>query len=154
MLTLSTVPAPARTIGLAGLIPFVACAVAVWAGTPEIQLEGLRMQMGYAAVILTFLGGVHWGRALQTDSMAGIGWERLIWSVTPCLIAWIALRMHPAIALFVFIGTFSLAFFIDRRAVKAGFLPDWYLDLRKVLTLGALMCLTATLARFTVLGPS
>lgn len=150
MADLTSVPLPARVLGLCGLIPFAACAAAVWSEIPWLQVEGLQMQLGYAAVILTFLGGVHWGKALQTGDGSTINWGRLIWSVTPSLVAWIALRMQPGPALIVFLGAFTLAFFIDRRAVIDGFFPDWYLDLRKVLTLGALLCLTATLARFFV----
>ena len=154
MVNLNAVPLPARVLGLAGLIPFAACAVAVWTPNALLQLEGLRLQLGYAAVILTFLGGVHWGRALAGDGAADTDWRTLGWSVTPSLIAWIALWLPPVPALFIFIASFGLAFFIDRRAILAGVFPAWYLDLRKVLTLGAILCLAATLARFFVVGPA
>ncbi len=146
---LSAVPAPARWLGLAGLIPFLACAIAVWSGVGWIQAEGLGLQLGYAAVIVTFLGGVHWGRALAPG--AGPGWPGLIWSVTPSLIAWLALRMYPTSGLLVLMAAFVLAFWIDRRAVKIGLFPEWYLALRQVLTLGAMLCLAATVARLITL---
>jgi len=154
VVNLSAVPLPARALGLAGLIPFAACAAAVWMTHPEIQLEGLRLQLGYAAVILTFLGGVHWGRALAGDGLSDVAWGTLSWSVTPSLIAWVALWLPPVPALIIFIASFALAFFIDRRAIQAGFLPSWYLELRKVLTLGAMLCLAATLARFFATVPA
>ncbi len=151
---MNTVPLPARVLGLTGLIPFAACAAAVWASDPLIRLEGLRLQIGYAAVILTFLGGVHWGRALAGDGLAKDDWGTLGWSVTPSLIAWAALWLHPFLALAIFIAAFALAFFIDRRAILAGLFPSWYLDLRKILTLGAILCLAATLARFFAAPPT
>lgn len=58
--TLSDVPRPALALGVAGLIPFAACTAALWMADPAWQTEAGRMLLGYAAVILTFLGGVHW----------------------------------------------------------------------------------------------
>lgn len=147
---LTEVPLPARVLGLAGLIPFALCTAAVWTPSPMMQFEGLRLLLGYAAVILTFLGGVHWGKALAGEHEGDLNWTRLGWSVAPSLIAWAALRMSPGFALIVFIAAFAIAFLVDRHAVRTGFLPEWYLPLRKVLTLGVLACLIATLGRFTV----
>lgn len=155
---LTEVPRPALVLGLAGLIPFAACAIAVWTSSPIVQVEGVGLLLTYAAVILTFLGGVHWGRALagkhageHAEERSGdLNWMRLGWSVTPSLIAWIALRMSPGFTIIVFIAAFAVAFLVDRHAVRAGFFPDWYLPLRKVLTLGVMACLIATLARFTI----
>jgi len=147
---LTEVPRPALVLGLAGLIPFAACAVAVWTSSPIFQVEGVGLLLTYAAVILTFLGGVHWGKALAGENAGDLNWMRLGWSVTPSLIAWIALRMSPGFTIIVFIAAFAAAFLVDRHAVRAGFFPEWYLPLRKVLTLGVMTCLIATLARFTI----
>lgn len=146
---LNAVPAPARILGLAGLIPFVACAAASWMGPPWLQAEAISLQLGYGAVIVTFLGGVHWGRALAPDST--VDWPRLSWSVLPSLIAWVALRMYPLPALAVLIAAFALAFFVDRQSIRSGFFPEWYLPLRRLLTLGAMACLIVTLARVAAL---
>lgn len=153
--TLNDVPRPARILGLAGLIPFAACAVAVWTASPVLQAEGSQLLLGYAAVILTFLGGVHWGKAMaDRPGLDGgdtdLNWARLGWSVLPSLIAWTALRMEPGFALVLLLAAFALAFLVDRQAVRVGFFPEWYLPLRKVLTLGVLACLIAALARFTI----
>lgn len=153
---LNDVPLPARALGLAGLIPFVACAAAVWTTVPLMQIEGTRLLMGYSAVILTFLGGVHWGKALADRPVLNgeidgdLNWLRLGWSVTPSLVAWIALLMSPVAALILFMAAFVAAFLVDRQAVRIGFFPEWYLPLRKVLTLGVLACLIATLIRFRI----
>ncbi|RVU36382.1 DUF3429 domain-containing protein [Hwanghaeella grinnelliae] len=147
---LTEVPRPALVLGLAGLIPFAACAVAVWTSSPVLQVEGVSLLLTYAAVILTFLGGVHWGKALAGEHSGDLNWMRLGWSVTPSLIAWAALRMSPGFTLIIFIAAFAAAFLVDRHAVRTGFFPAWYLPLRKVLTLGVMACLIATLARFTI----
>ena len=142
---LNDAPAPARLLGLGGLIPFTACAAAVWTNIGWVQSEALSLQLGYAAVIVTFLGGVHWGRMLAKDAV--VEWPLMIWSVTPSLIAWIALRMHPGPALLLLIGAFALAYLIDRRSSRTGRFPEWYGNLRKVLTLGAMAALVATVIR-------
>lgn len=144
------VPRPALTYGLAGLIPFAACTVAVWTSSPILQVEGISLLLTYAAVILTFLGGIHWGKALAGEHAGDLNWMRVGWSVTPSLVAWIALRMSPGFSIIIFIAAFAVAFLVDRHAVRAGFFPEWYLPLRKVLTLGVMACLIATLARFTI----
>lgn len=142
---LQHVPKPALYLGLAGLIPFAACAGAIWTSVGWIQLNALHLQIGYAAVILTFLGGVHWGRTLSPDATPS--WPRLIWSVIPSLLGWIALSANPKPALILLIACFALAFTVDRHAVRAGFFPQWYLGLRRILTLGAMGALLVTLAR-------
>ena len=144
---LNDVPRPALALGIAGLIPFVACTAGLWLADPVWQAEASRMLLGYAAVILTFLGGVHWGKALADEPAiaatfgSDLNWVRLGWSVTPSLVAWGAMLLSPVAAIFCFVPAFALAFLIDRQAVRTGFFPEWYLPLRKLLTLGVLTCL-------------
>ena len=43
----------------------------------------------YAAVIASFLGGIHWGAAMLCDSLSLLDTKKaLMWGVTPSLIAW------------------------------------------------------------------
>ena len=66
-----TAPPLASLMGVGGLIPFFVCAgaahsgVAPWAGLALI-ISGI-----YGAVILSFVGAVHWGLAMQGDRSAG-----------------------------------------------------------------------------------
>lgn len=143
------IPKSALYLGLSGLIPFAACAGAVWTSVGWIQLQALHLQIGYGAVILTFLGGVHWGRALSPDTK--ISWPRLTWSVTPSLIGWVALSANPKPALILLIVSIALSFAVDRHGVRTGYFPHWYLGLRRVLTLGAMGSLIITLARIGTL---
>lgn len=138
---LKDVPVAARVFGLSGLLPFAASAVAIWSGDPVWESEALSFQLTYGAAILSFLGGIHWARAFNGDE----SWRTLVWSIIPPLIAWITLRLYPAPALFVLIFAFALAYFVDLRAVRTGVFPEWFLPLRKVLTLGVIFCLGTTL---------
>ncbi len=73
-------------LGIAGLVPFYALlgVVAIQDGASWVT----PAFVGYAAVILSFLGGIAWGRALQ--SAAG---REFRLSVVPSLFAWLALLL-------------------------------------------------------------
>lgn len=133
-------------LGLAGLIPFVAGAVAVWLFEPMAARVAQDMQVAYATVILSFLGAVHWGAALSRPEGAH-SWGWMGWSVTPALLAWFSVMMAPESALMALMACYLAAFAVDMQAVKKGLLPLWYLSLRRVLTTGAFLCLGATLLR-------
>lgn len=141
-------PRAARWLGPAGLIPFAAPAIGVWVLAPDIWPVLLHAQLVYAALIASFLGGLHWGRYLG----GGVpdGW--LIWSVVPSLIAWAALILAPFHTLIVLIALFAICFLVDRKAVAAGLWPAWMGGLRKFLTLGAMACLIAMLMRIVSAG--
>jgi hypothetical protein len=81
------IPAPARTLGFAGLIPFAVGALAV-AFAPEIKPEAAAALLLYGALILSFLGGVRWGFAVIEGANAG--WTVYGVSVVPPLVAWVA----------------------------------------------------------------
>jgi hypothetical protein len=136
---LPTVPLPARVLGLAGLLPFWGGALATLVLEDEEQRVAFTAVIAYGAVILTFLGAVHWGLALQVPQ--ALSWERLGWSVTPSLLGWVALLIEPEPALILLVLGLGTAFVIDMRAGQAGLMPDWYVSLRIVLSIGAIAAL-------------
>ncbi|SDG29756.1 Protein of unknown function [Limimonas halophila] len=148
------VPRPAAVYGGAGLIPFVACTVLVWVLPPGWANFALDVLLGYGAVILSFLGAVHWGLALADPggARADAGWRRLGWSVTPALLAWVSLVLVPLGGLVLQVIGFTAAFFADLRAVRLGRVPAWYRRLRRPLTVVVLLCLAAAAVRVAVIG--
>lgn len=140
---LAAVPLPARVLGLAGLLPFWGGALAMLVLEDAEQLAALDAVIAYGAVILTFLGAVHWGVALQLP--AALSWERLGWSVTPSLLGWIALLIEAEPALVLLVVGFGTALVVDLRAGQAGLMPAWYATLRVVLSLGAIVALLLAL---------
>jgi len=54
---------PVRLLGYAGLFPFFAAAAAALLGPPPWRGAALSALAAYGAVILSFLGAVHWGLA-------------------------------------------------------------------------------------------
>ncbi len=134
---LHQVPAPARWLGLAGALPFVAGPLALWGLVGDDVLVAQDAILAYAAVSLSFVGAVHWGMALaraaggEADQLT---LERLAWGVAPAGAGWLAQLMVPAPAFALVMLGFWAALIVDGRAVAAGLLPGWYLRLRRRLT--------------------
>ena len=137
------VPAPALWLGVLGLVPFVgATGLSLMKAVidPSIALTAL---ITYGAVILSFLGGIHWGAALirdhAKDAPGQTGWYVL--SVLPSLVAWGALLMTPAKGLVTLAVSFLAMASIDTFAARAGQLPNWYPKLRWLLSTVVIVCL-------------
>jgi hypothetical protein len=140
----SRIPAPALILGSAGLIPFVMPVLVMLMGPEAWQPWGASVLQGYAVVILSFLGAVHWGAALWETDTAQL-WRCLGWSVTPALLAWAALMLPLAWSWVVLLGGFSAQYIMDRHTVQINRMPPWYTELRRWLTYGVVLILSLAL---------
>ncbi len=137
-----SIPFWPRWLGLAGLLPGTACAVAAWFG-PAGWVEPAR-SIGalYAALILSFLGGMWWGIAAgapAAERRRTLGW---LWiaAVVPslvafaCLLPW-ALGYAMLEPVLVMLGAaIWLSLGVDARL--ASLAPRWWMALRVPLSLG------------------
>jgi hypothetical protein len=133
---------PPRSVawpGYGGLLPFVALALAC-------VLDGTAMWrfalLSYGALILSFVGALHWGVALSTSALS----ERqrnacFVWSIVPALLAWATLFMAPGVAALLLAAGFGAHYLQDRQLARHAALPAWYLPLRLRLTVVASICL-------------
>ena len=123
-------PAFAVLLGLAGLLPFIACGLL--AITPAGD-RGAQALAAYGAVILAFLGGVHWGFALPEPSGRGER-SRLSLGVLPSLIGWVALLLTVAVNASAGLGLLLIGFvattLVEARGAAAGLVPRGYMRLR------------------------
>lgn len=133
-------PRPALVLGFAGLLPFLAGSAGAWAADSPAYIIVINMQMAYGAVILSFLGAVHWGLAMAQDDAR---WRRLGFPVMPALAGWLALMLPNPLGLVLLVLGFVAVFFADLRSPR---LPPWYKALRKPLTLVTILCLAASYA--------
>lgn len=127
-------------LGLSGLIPFWALALAVATGWPRALPPGeaAGLLATYGATILSFLGGIRWGIAVATPraDQPRVATD-YVFGVTPQLFAWGALAL-PDPWRFVVLGLGVLLLGpIDRNLVARGLAPDWFGRLRVLLSLGA-----------------
>jgi hypothetical protein len=125
-----------KQLGYAGLLPFLLLAVLVHLLSGDGALRALASLQHYAAVILTFVGAVHWGRALAKPENTDAEHKRLYWAVTPSLIGWIALSLPLHGAMVVLIAAFLLCLWVDRQLYAGQPFASWYLPMRLHLTLG------------------
>jgi Protein of unknown function (DUF3429) len=134
-----------RWLGYGGLVPFVGLAALLWIVEIDLRPWLSIALTSYAALIATFLGGVHWGIAanmsLSTPTTASQRRFHLIWGITPSLIAWLGLIM-PAYAGLPLISVLLLAcYFVDRNKYPTAGLAAW-LPMRLQLTvIAVLSCL-------------
>ena len=141
---LAAVPPAALVLGAAGLAPFLLGAAAAL-GLPVPGPWG-RAFMPYAAVILSFMAGIHWGIAMVRDEA---GWRQLGISVGPALVGWASLLVGGASGLVVLAIAFTALLGYDLAEARAGRAPAWYPTLRWPLTLIVVVCLLAV----ALIGP-
>jgi hypothetical protein len=138
------VPRAAKYLGAAGIIPFVAIAITGPFLTDPLKNSAFLALIAYGAVILSFLGGIHWGLSIATSRDRGTGgasFRRLGVSVLPALIGWVALIVDPLIGIFILAISFGLVLAVDLDASRKGQAPAWYPSLRCPLTLGVIASL-------------
>ena len=136
---MSVLPAPqttARRLAYAGLIPFVLGALLVWLVRAEAHPYVALALSAYAAVILSFLGGIHWGMAMR---LAELPPHVLWWGVAPSLVAWPAAVMPPDAGLVVQGLMLLVCYGVDRRLYPPLGAAGW-LTLRFRLSAVAALC--------------
>ena len=135
-------------LGLAGLVPFVATALASWWAPLAWQAPALAAFLYYSAVILSFLGGIHWGLAMGRDAPTSPAFRRrALLSMTPSLIAWPALLWGGVPGTVLLMLGFVAVRGYEASAAGAAGLPGWYRALRHVLTGGVVVCHLIVMAR-------
>lgn len=131
------VPLAAVVLGGAGTLPLIiATPVAFW--VPQLfDISVLHVAVTYAAVILSFLGGMHWGlasAALARDDHALDAAHVLAFSVVPSLIGWIALLLPGRMGSIVLAFSFMTMLLLDRFMMQLDYAPRWWMRLRVSLT--------------------
>ena len=160
----SLVPPPlVAALGAGGLIPFCALSrpgqealeVGAWLGpVREVlkrpSLNPTELQVTYGCSILSFLGAPHWGFALGGAPAASprANAARLVWGVTPSLVAWPCASTPAPLSLDVLTAGLLTAMAVDFGAWRRGLVPRCYLSLRVPLTVVAVASLQSNHARF------
>ena len=134
------IPANAVWLGGLGVVPFAASSAVAMLASPKIAAHGEFALLAYSAVILSFLGGILWGRILAFGSIEDISKETrtLITSIVPSLIGWIAVLIGPGLGLPVLAMAFFLMMVTDLIHAKGNLFPAWYPKLRIPLTLAVI----------------
>ncbi len=149
----------------AGMVPFLVLGAVVLLD-PLGSRTAIQVLISYGAVVLSFLGAVHWGFALRdTAHPAGgeplppavLGAERqlLVFGVVPAIIGWVALSvaLHfaaPALALFLLLVGFFITIVVETIGRGRNVVASNYLALRWAASIVVLVVLLVVL--FAVLS--
>ena len=134
--------------------------------------RALSIQVTYGAVVLSFLGALHWG--MEFSGYGGHkGYSRLVLGTAPLIVAWPTIAMDPTTALIVQWLGFTGLWYADVKATAHGWgkiipwfirllddtdiatqpAPKWYSQYRFYLSLLVGSCMIGTLAGISYYGP-
>ncbi|BGO97995.1 hypothetical protein RTG_01335 [Rhodotorula toruloides ATCC 204091] len=147
------VPKPAIRWGVAGLIPYAGTSLAIvhFARQAKLAVENgaeagydpqaafsllehaQLLQVQYGAIIISFLGAVHWG--LEWAKFGGVqGNARYLLGVAPVVAGWGSLLIPGNMALVTQWAAFFGQWYADSKTTEKGWSPKWYATYRFWLT--------------------
>ena len=99
-----------------------------------------KIALSYAAIILSFLGAVHWGYLIQIDLTTRKNYPQWFWGITGSLLGWLSIIFllfnEIIFSTLVLILGFTISFIFDFKVFKK---ITWYRKLRIYLTFIALI---------------
>ncbi|MBS0644062.1 MAG: DUF3429 domain-containing protein [Acetobacteraceae bacterium] len=116
---------------LLGLVPFFVLAVRSVSALPLVAQVSVIGLIDYAALVLGFIGGIHWGLALLPETVRPT--LRAIAGIVPMIAAWICMvlaQFSPTIALVVLVLAYLATVFVEHRAAQRLMLAPRYVYLR------------------------
>jgi len=133
-----------------GLVPFIVCGLAALGPDPDTAARMLDALIGYAAVVLAFIGGIQWGFELQSDQQQkSVSRARLALGILPLLVGWICLMLPvvvaPWVSLVVLIIAYIAVVLAEHEAARRNLLPPRYLWVRWGFTVVAVAVLVTVL---------
>lgn len=136
---------PVLVAGYGVLVPLVAMAMVVVMTYPANGVDNvLKVEITYAAALLSFLGGIRWGMALITG---GVHLRfRPLGAVTLMLpFAWTTLFMTPPVALAMLMSGYLAIALGEGAGGETSPVPEWFHKLLKPFTIMVEIALGLTL---------
>ena len=143
-------PVLAILLSILGLVPFIVCGLAALGPHPVTAERMLTTLIAYAALVLAFSAGIHWGFELQSpQENRGVGRARLGIAAAALTVGWIAIALPIVtvawLSLVVLIAAYIGAVLVEQEAAKRGLMPPHYLWLRWGFTIIAVAMLVTVL---------
>lgn len=125
----------ARGLALLGFAPFAVLSLWLAGIAPDHPWRDgtIVLLKTYAAVILSFLGGIRWGLAMRGGE--GVARRDMAASIVPPLAGWAALFAPAPYAFALLAVAFAAMGAWDNLAVHRGAAPAWFGRMRALLTL-------------------
>lgn len=127
-------------VGIAGLVPFIAGVVGLFA-LPANSVAILGWFYLYSDGILAFMGGIYWTMALQLEnrSYPQSPLVTMLLSQVFFVGAGLGLLLPTPQKILLYTVAFALLYLVDARWMRQ-YWPAWYLKLRLLLTVVVLLC--------------
>lgn len=139
-------------LGYAGALPFVAFGVfqAMIGDGHEHSFTVDFLQIAYAAMILSFLAGIHWREAVPSQNLSQLLFAMLPPIASLALIG-LALWMGTAYPLIGFAALFGVVYWADHHFIRITDFPEGYMRFRLSLTIIVMLSLLASAAALLIL---
>jgi len=124
----------------AGLLPFILGALLVWllgGRYPEEHAFVTYALSAYAALIISFLGGIYWGFAFREAEPSA---QTFAWGITPSLVAWVGVLMPAYAGLVVQGAMLVICYSVDRRLYPRHGAAAWLTLRFRLSAVAALSC--------------
>ncbi len=132
-----------RILAAFGALPFIACAVLPLVGMTTLPYLGdtAEVAAAYGLTIASFMAGVHWGTALNTEAALPV--NLYITSNVVAVAAWASFLLSSLpVTLALLSILFAYLLYIDFRLRRAGRIDQAYWNTRLSITGIVIVCLT------------
>jgi hypothetical protein len=134
--------------GYGGAVPFVLFMLLTFVAKDQSDLQIISfIQLSYGAMILSFLGGIHWGQAVPSNNKKQMSFAMVPTVACFLLMIWTFI-LDPILPLIAMASLFWLVFSADKKLMPLEFIPDGYFEFRKKLTI----IVSATLVISALIG--
>ena len=125
-------------ISILGLLPFIIGLLDLLINKNNLFFL-VNLPKYYGSIIFTFLGAIYWGAMLNLPPKnlipEKIKFFIIIWSVVPSIVGITVLSIKSNLSLIILSIGFLLCQLVDEIFNKYLSFPNWYLPLRRILTL-------------------
>ena len=125
-------------ISIFGLLPFIIGLLDLLINKNDLFFL-VNLPKYYGSIIFAFLGAIYWGAMLNLPSKSfipeKIKFFIIIWSVFPSIMGITVLSIKSNLSLLILSIGFLLCQLVDEIFNKYLSFPNWYLPLRRILTL-------------------
>lgn len=125
-----------------GILPFIVITAGLWLDMGDRSMWGAAL-VSYAVMILSFIGGIHWGLAL-TSTQTGTARKMMFIESSVFVFAGWVVALSPIILPYKLIGLMILygnIWVADKLYARRLSLPEWFLQARSVSTIIVMLCL-------------
>ena len=134
-------------LSILGLLPFFFGLIDLLLNKDNLFFV-INLAKYYGSIILTFLGAAYWGIIIQ-DSYKNLISEKIktyiiCWSIIPSLWGGLILIFSHSMTIIILALCFMIVQFVDELIIKYFKFPNWYLFLRRSLTILVIIVLVVS----------